>query len=86
MGRANHPKARDSHEPVHARPIEVAARRDESPDRMIRRFCKKVRNEGVLQEVYSRRAYEKPSQRRRRKAARAAFSRKAELARAEGRN
>jgi ribosomal protein S21 len=52
---------------------------------MIKRFCKKVRNEGVLQELYLRRGYEKRSQKVRRKKARAVFNkmiadRQAELA------
>ena len=39
---------------------------------------KKVRNDGILQEVFLRRAYEKPSVKKRRKAARARFLRKME--------
>lgn len=61
-------------EPVQARCLEVTPRKDESPEVMIRRFCKKVRNEGIFQELYQRRGYEKPSQKRRRKAARARFN------------
>jgi ribosomal protein S21 len=46
---------------------------DEDPERFIKRFLKKVRNDGILQEVYMRRGYEKPSVKRRRKSARARF-------------
>ena len=62
------------HEPVQARNLEVTPRSGESPERMIKRFTKKVRNEGILQELYQRRGYEKPSVKRRRKAARARFN------------
>jgi ribosomal protein S21 len=74
---------RSIHEPVQARHLEVTPRKDETPDRMIKRFVRKVRNEGVMQELYRRRGYEKPSQRDRRKRARADFNRRAELRRAE---
>ena len=58
--------------------IVVYPRGNEPVDRMIKRFMKKVRNDGILQEVYLRQGYEKPSVRRRRKAARARFLRKIE--------
>jgi small subunit ribosomal protein S21 len=58
--------------------LEVRPRPNEEPDRYIKRFLKKVRNDGILQEVFLRRAYEKPSVKRRRKAARARFLRKVE--------
>ncbi len=60
--------------PIQARYIEVTPRKEEPPERMIKRFMKKVRNEGIMQELYQRRGYEKPSQARRRKRARAAFN------------
>lgn len=56
--------------------LEVKPRPGETPERMIKRFVKKVRNDGVLQEVYLRRHYEKPSQKKRRKQAKAALLRK----------
>jgi small subunit ribosomal protein S21 len=62
------------HEPVLVRHLEVTPRGGESPERMIKRFSKKVRNEGILQELYQRRGYEKPSVKRRRKAARSRFN------------
>ncbi len=58
--------------------LEVKPRPNEEPDRFIKRFQKKVRSDGVLQEVYLRRAYEKPSVKRRRKRAQARFLRKIE--------
>ena len=60
------------------RGIEVRPRPNEEPDKYIKRFLKKVRNDGILQEVFQRRAYEKPSVKRRRKSARARFLRKIE--------
>ena len=60
------------------RGIEVRPRPNEEPDKYIKRFLKKVRNDGVLQEVFQRRAYEKPSVKRRRKSARARFLRQVE--------
>ena len=58
--------------------LEVRPKPNEEPDRYIKRFLKKVRNDGILQEVFERRAYEKPSVRRRRKSAKARFLRKIE--------
>lgn len=58
--------------------LEVRPRNNEEPDKYIKRFLKKVRNDGVLQEVYLRRAYEKPSVKRRRKSARARFLKRIE--------
>lgn len=62
-------------EPIRPKHLEVTARPNEGTDRMIRRFSKKVRNDGILGELYLRRFYEKPSQARRRKRARAAATR-----------
>ncbi len=53
--------------------LEVTARGNESPDRMIKRFTRKVRADGVLQEVYERKAFVKPSVLRRRKKAQSKF-------------
>jgi small subunit ribosomal protein S21 len=58
--------------------LEIKPRPNEEPDRYIKRFLKKVRNDGILQEVFLRRAYEKPSIKRRRKSARARFLKKIE--------
>jgi small subunit ribosomal protein S21 len=58
--------------------VQIVPRSDEDGDRLVKRFTRKVRNEGILQEVYLRRAYEKPSMKRRRKSARARFLRQLE--------
>lgn len=58
--------------------LAVTPRPNEEPDRFIKRFLKKVRADGILQEFYLRQSYEKPSVRRRRKRARAMFMRRAE--------
>ena len=39
------------------------------PDRMVRRFIKKVKNEGIIDEVRSRKTFTKPSELRRQKKA-----------------
>lgn len=46
--------------------VEVVARRNETAEKMIKRFSKKVRREGILDDVKNRMYYEKPSSRRRR--------------------
>jgi small subunit ribosomal protein S21 len=60
------------------RGLEIKPRPNEEPDKYIKRFLKKVRNDGILQEVFLRRAYEKPSIKRRRKSARARFLKRIE--------
>lgn len=69
-------KVVSEHVPVTVRHLEVSPRPNETPDRMIKRFMKKVRNDGVLAEVFERRHYRKPSEKRRRKEAQAAFNRR----------
>jgi ribosomal protein S21 len=51
--------------------VEVRPRNNESPERMIKRFNKKVKRSGVLEEVRDRRFHEKPSKIRRLKKQRA---------------
>jgi small subunit ribosomal protein S21 len=58
--------------------IVVFAHDDEDPDRLIKRFTKKVRNEGILDELWNKSHYEKPSVKRRKKSSRARFLRKIE--------
>ena len=41
--------------------VRVEARRNEPPDRLIKRFNKKVRREGIIEEARDRMYYEKPS-------------------------
>lgn len=59
-------------EPVYLEPLEVTLEsvRGDS-DRMIRKFIRKVKADGVLREVYLRRGYKKPSVAKRDKRARA---------------
>jgi len=53
--------------------ITVKARYGESAERLIRRFSKKVRNDGLLEEMRNNMFYEKPSVKKRRKSARSRF-------------
>lgn len=46
---------------------EVEVRKDESFEAALRRFKKKIEQEGILREVRDRKHYEKPSERRRKK-------------------
>jgi len=50
---------------------EVKVRKGETIDRAIRRLKKKLDREGIMRELRARRHYEKPSEQRRRKEARA---------------
>ena len=50
--------------PVH---VEITPRRNEQPERMIRRFTKKVKKEEILEQVRDRKYYVKPSEVRRKK-------------------
>lgn len=47
---------------------EVEIKKDESFESALRRFKKKIEQEGILREVRERKHYEKPSERRRKKA------------------
>jgi len=47
---------------------EVEIRKDESFESALRRFKKKIEQDGILREVRDRKHYEKPSERRRKKA------------------
>jgi small subunit ribosomal protein S21 len=47
---------------------EVEVRKDESFESALRRFKKKIEQEGILREVRDRKHYEKPSERKRKKA------------------
>ena len=46
--------------------VEVFARRNEDAERLIKRFSRKVRKEGIMEEFRERLYYEKPSDKRRR--------------------
>jgi|10_taG_2_1085330.scaffolds.fasta_scaffold44859_2 small subunit ribosomal protein S21 len=45
--------------------VEVRARRNEPAEALIKRFNRKVKNEGIVQEVLNRKYYTKPSVKRR---------------------
>ena len=47
---------------------EVEVQRDESFESALRRFKKKIEQEGILREVRDRKHYEKPSERKRKRA------------------
>ena len=47
---------------------EVEVRKDESFESALRRFKKKIEQEGILREVRDRKHYEKPSEKRRKSA------------------
>jgi small subunit ribosomal protein S21 len=49
---------------------EVEVRKDESFESALRRFKRKIEREGILKEVKDRKHYEKPSERKRKKARR----------------
>jgi len=51
--------------------VEVKLKRGESVDKALRRLKKKLDKEGIMREMRSHRHYEKPSEKKRRKSARA---------------
>lgn len=52
-------------------PVEVKLKKGESVDRAMRRLKKKLDKEGTMRELRARAHYEKPSERKRKKSARA---------------
>jgi len=55
---------------------QVNVRRGEPIERALRRFKKKIDKEGIIRQIKRHEAYEKPSQRKRRKRLRAIIRRK----------
>ena len=55
-------------------PIEIKIRKNEPVDRAIRRMKKKLDRENIIKDVRAKRYYEKPCEKRRRKAKVAAFT------------
>ena len=47
---------------------QVEVKKDESVESALRRFKKKIEQDGILREVRDRKHYEKPSERKRKKA------------------
>ena len=46
---------------------EIEVRKDESFESALRRFKRKIEQEGILREIRNRKHYEKPSERKRKK-------------------
>ena len=63
---------------------QVRARRGEDPMKLIRRFKRKVENEGIMREVKKRRHYLKPSEAKKIKRAAAAKRRRKQAKRSRG--
>tara|TARA_R100000005_G_scaffold71450_1_gene38950 strand:+ start:336 stop:581 length:246 start_codon:yes stop_codon:yes gene_type:complete len=47
--------------------VTVTPKKNENPERLIKRFIRKVKKSGVMEELRERRYYEKPSVKRRKK-------------------
>jgi len=50
--------------------VEIIAKRNENPESLIKKFIKKVKKEGIIDEIRERKYYKKPSVLRREKAVR----------------
>lgn len=48
-------------------PLQVKVRRGESGERLIKRFLKKIKKDGIMKELSERRFYKKPSELRQEK-------------------
>ena len=70
-------KRNDLNNKKELKPLQVTYRKGESVDRMIRRFTKKVKEDGILKDFMSRTYHEKPSIVRRRKKLKARWTAKA---------
>ena len=60
--------------------VEITPRKNEPIARTIKRFIKKVKKEGIIEEVKERRRYLKPSEKKRKAKKRSDAKRKKELA------
>ena len=58
----------------------IKPRRNESPERLIKRFNKKIKKLGIIEEIKNRRHYIKPSEKKRRAKKRSDARRRKELA------
>ncbi len=65
--------SRDMHEPLRLEPLQVEARPGEATERLIKRFSRMVRDDGVIRDHLLKRSHEKPCQKRRRKRAAARY-------------
>ena len=66
--------------------LSVRPRRNETQDRMIKRFIKKVKKTGIIQEIKEKRHYVKPSDKRRRARQKAIARRKKQQAKEQKSN
>ena len=60
--------------------LTIKSRRNELPDRLVRRFIKKTKKSGIIDEARERRYYKKPSEKKREAKRRAIARQKKELA------
>jgi ribosomal protein S21 len=60
-------------------PLEVISRPGDSPEKLVKRFMKKVRNDGILQEFIGRRRFVPNNQKKKRKSSKAQYLRQKEL-------
>ena len=63
-----------------AKNFEINPRRNETQDRMIKRFIKKTKKLGIIEEIKDRKQYKKPSDKKRRARQKAIARRKKEEA------
>tara|TARA_Y100000592_G_C5436666_1_gene301082 strand:- start:438 stop:644 length:207 start_codon:yes stop_codon:yes gene_type:complete len=63
-----------------AKNFEIKPRRNETQDRMIKRFIKKTKKLGIIEEIKDRKQYKKPSDKKRRARQKAIARRKKEEA------
>ena len=60
--------------------LTIRSRRNELPDRLVKRFIKKTKKSGIIDEIKERRYYKKPSEKKREAKRRAIARQKKELA------
>ena len=63
--------------------LTIKSRRNELPDRLVKRFIKKIRKSGIIDEAKERRYYKKPSEKRREAKRRSDARRRKEIAKRE---
>ena len=63
--------------------LTIKSRRNELPDRLVKRFIKKSRKSGIIDEAKERRYYKKPSEKRREAKRRSDARRRKEIAKRE---
>ena len=63
--------------------LTIKSRRNELPDKLVRRFIKKSKKSGIIDEAKERRYYKKPSERKREAKRRSDARRRKEIAKRE---